>query len=137
MYPGMAVFAEGNQVLEPIVGVVAVDVVYVQFLRSSADGAAVPITLKRGLSGVFPPLQAVFVPRRNPYAVEPAEELALRPVGEGAPVAELPKAVPVGIAPAERPGARVERTEIQLYLTHAGSMSAAGVKNDPVPGEKP
>ncbi len=136
MHAGVAVLAEGDEVLGPVVGIVAVDMVDVQLFRPSADDATVPVAFEDGLPGFFPTTESVLVPCRNAHAVEPAEERGFRPVGEGAPVAELPKAVPVGVAPAERSGARIERTEIQLYLTHAGSISAAGVKKYLLPEER-
>ena len=63
----MTPFAEGDEILRPVIGWVAIPVMNVEILFSATEPAPVFIPYQNDFSELFPFFQAVFVPHGNSH----------------------------------------------------------------------
>lgn len=116
MHPGVADAAERDEVSRVVVRGITVDMVNMEILLSTTNGAEVSVAFKDCAAYLLPFPQRILVPRpdrgREPFAVD----LPRAPRGKRALVAEPAKTVSVGTVGAEGVLRTVKRVQAQLEV---------------------
>lgn len=115
MRPGMADAAERDEIFRGIVCRVKVDMMDVEIIIPTADGAPPSVTTHDRGPHLLPSPEGVLLPRPDGYPELLAEDGSTLADGERAAVAEPEKAVPLRMAAAEGREPAVKRIEVELH----------------------
>ena len=127
MNPGMAVSAEGDQVVRKIIRRIMIPVVHVEAVIGSADHAPVPVAFSCRVPGRSPGPESVLGPGTDGSPEPGAEKGVPAAFREGTGVAERPEPVGVRPVPAERSGGPVECRERKLtFRIHTTPKNGPG-----------
>ncbi|WFN34633.1 hypothetical protein L1S32_00485 [Methanogenium sp. S4BF] len=96
----MASFAEGDEILRPVIGRIAVPVMDVEIFFSTAEPAPVPIPSQNDFPELFPFFQTVFIPYGDGHGMTVAEENTPAALSIGTGIAKAPVCIFSGHVPA-------------------------------------